>query len=252
MVVQYCAGKKKNRQICCGVDLKNLNQACPKDEFPLLNMDLLIDFTAGHAIFSFMDGFSGCNQIRMAPRDVEKTAFRTPIKNFYYTMMPFGLKNSSVTYQHTMTTIFHNMMHCEMEDYVDDIMVKSRKQKDHLKVLRRVFERCRLFKLRMYLQKYAFEISIGKFLGFLVHNRGIDVDPTKVTTIATMKSPTTVKELKSFLGKVSYIKRFIPDLVSFTLPFTRLLKKGHSFEWGGEQQKAFQKLQQIMMTLPMV
>ena len=81
------------------MDFKNLNRACPKDEFPLPNMDLLIDSAAGSAMFSFMDGFSGYNQIKMALRDAEKTAFRTPMGNFYYTMMSFGLKNAGVTYQ---------------------------------------------------------------------------------------------------------------------------------------------------------
>ena len=75
------------------------------------NMDLLIDSTAGSAMFLFMDGFSGYNQIRMAPKDAEKTAFRTPMGNFYYTVMPFGLKNAGATYQRAMTAIFHNMMH---------------------------------------------------------------------------------------------------------------------------------------------
>ena len=82
--------KKKNGQIRCCVDFRNLNKTCPKDEFPLPNMDLLIDPAAGNALFSFMDGFSGYNQIKMAPKDVEKTAFRTPMGNFYYTVMPFG------------------------------------------------------------------------------------------------------------------------------------------------------------------
>ena len=95
-----------------------------------------------------------------------------------------------------------------------------------------------------------FGVSAGKFLGFLVHRRGIDVNPKKAIAITTMKPPSTVKELKSFLGKVSYIRRFIPSLVSITLAFAKLLKKGQSFEWGGEQKKAFKKLQQIMMNLP--
>ena len=79
-------------------------------------MDLLIDSTAGHAMFSFMDEFSGYNQIRMSTKDVEKTAFRTPIDNLHYNVMPFGLKNAGVTYQRTMTTMFHDMMHKEIED----------------------------------------------------------------------------------------------------------------------------------------
>ena len=103
--------KKKNGQIRCCVDFRNLNKAHLKDEFPLPNMDLLIDSVARSAMFSFMDGFSGYNQIRMAPKDAEKTAFKTPMGNFYYTIMPFGLKNAGTTYQRAMTAIFHNMMH---------------------------------------------------------------------------------------------------------------------------------------------
>ena len=103
--------KKKNGQIRCCVDYRNLNKACPKDEFLLPNMDLLIDFAVGSVMFSFMDGFSGYNKIRMVPKDVEKIAFRTPIGNFYYTVMPFGLKNAGATYQWTMTAIFHDMTH---------------------------------------------------------------------------------------------------------------------------------------------
>jgi len=84
--------KKKNGQIQCCVDFRNLNRVCPKDKFPLPNMYLLINYVVGNAMFSFMNGFSRYNQIRMAPKDVKKTAFRMPIDNFYYTVMPFGLK----------------------------------------------------------------------------------------------------------------------------------------------------------------
>ena len=90
--------KKKNGQIRCCVDFRNLNKTCPKDEFPLPNIDLLVDSAVGSSMFSFMDGYSGYNQIRMAAKDEEKTTFRTPIGNFYYTVMPFGLKNARATY----------------------------------------------------------------------------------------------------------------------------------------------------------
>jgi hypothetical protein len=242
--------KKKNGQIRCCVDFRNLNKACPKDEFPLPNMDLLIDSAVGNAMFSFMDGFSGYNQIRISSKDAEKTAFRTPIGNFYYTVMPFGLKNTGATYQRTMTAMFHDMIHQKIEDYVDDIVVKSKRREDHLEVLRRVFERCRLYKLKMNPPKCAFGVSAGKFLGFLVHNRGIDVDPAKASTIATMKPPTSHKELKSFLGRLSYIRRFIPGLTAVTSTFSHLLKKGVSFNWPAECQEAFERIQAIMTKLP--
>uniref|UniRef100_A0A2N9E3P2 RNA-directed DNA polymerase n=1 Tax=Fagus sylvatica TaxID=28930 RepID=A0A2N9E3P2_FAGSY len=213
--------KKKNGQIRCCVDFRNLNKACPKDEFPLPNMDLLIDSAAGHAMFSFMDGFSGYNQIFMTPRDAEKTAFRTPIGNFYYTVMPFGLKNSKT-------------------------------RGDHFGILKKVFERCQLYKLKMNPLKCAFGVSAGKFLGFLVHQCGIDVDPARASVIATMKPPTTHKELKSFLGKLSYIRRFIPGLAAVTSTFAPLLKKGAPFHWSIECQEAFEKVQDIMTKLPTV
>ena len=91
--------------------------------------------------------------------------------NFYYTVMPFGLKNAGATYQRAMMAIFHDMMHKELEDYVDDIVVKSRKREEHFRVLKRVFERCRAFKLRMNPLKCTFRVSSRKFLGFLVHSR---------------------------------------------------------------------------------
>ena len=165
-------------------------------------MDMLIDSAAGHAMFSFMDGFSGYNQIRMSSKDAVKTAFQIPIGNFHYTVMPFGLKNAGATYQRAMTAIFHDMIHKEIKDYVDDIVVKSKTRGDHLAILRKVFERCRLYKLRMNPLKCAFGVKVGKFLGFLVHQKGIDVDPSKVQAIITMQPPTTLTQLKSFLGKL--------------------------------------------------
>jgi hypothetical protein len=186
------------------------------------------------------------------PKDAEKTAFCTPIGNFYYTVMLFSLKNAGATYQRTMTAMFHDMMHHKIEDYVDDIVVKSKKREDHLAVLRKVFERCRLYKLKMNPLKCAFGVSTGKFLGFLVHQRGIDVDPTRASAIATMKPPTTHKELKSFFGKLSYIRRFIPGLAAVTSTFAPLLKKGVPFRWSLECQQAFEKVQDIMTKLPTI
>ena len=138
-----------------------------------------------------------------------------------------------------MTAIFHDMMHQELEDYVDNIVVKSRRREEHFHVLKRVFKRCRAFKLRMNPLKCTFGVSSREFLG---HSRGIDVNPAKATAIATMRPPTTVKELKSFLGKVSYIRRFISALASITSAFTKLLRKWQNFEWGETQQTAFKRL----------
>ncbi|KAL5580838.1 hypothetical protein UlMin_013280 [Ulmus minor] len=168
--------KPKNGTIRCCVDYRDLNRACPKDEFPLPNIDTLIDATAGHELFSFMDGFSGYNQIRMSPEDAEKTASRTPFGNFHYVVMPFGLKNAGATYQRAMIAIFHDIIHDFVEDYVDDLVVKSKSAADHVSHLRKVFERCRKYKLKMNPKKYAFAVNTRKFLGVMVHRDGIMID----------------------------------------------------------------------------
>ena len=149
--------------------------------------------------------------------------------------MPFDLKNAGATYQRTIIVIFHDMMHREMEDYVDNIVVKSKTKAGHFQILEQVFERCRRYKLRMNPMKCAFKVSTEKFLGFLIHHRGISVNPAKATAITTMKRPTTIRELKSFLVRVSYIRRFVPRLASVTSGLSKLLKKGAEFTWGIEQ-----------------
>lgn len=111
-----------------------------------------------------------------------------------------------------------------------------------MKMLRKVFKWCKLYKLRMNPPKCVFGVFVGKLLGFIVHSRGIDADPTKASAIATLKPQYTIKESKSFLGKVAYIRRFRLGLALITSAFAKLLRKGRGFVWGSEQQKAFHKL----------
>ncbi|CAL2228165.1 unnamed protein product [Prunus armeniaca] len=133
--------KKINGQICICVDFRDLNEAFPKDDFPLPIIELMVDATTSHEALSFMDGSSGYNQIRMLPEDEELTAFRTPKGIYCYKVMPFGLKNAGTTYQHVMQKIFGDMLHKNVECYVDDLVIKSKRREDHLKDLRMVFNR---------------------------------------------------------------------------------------------------------------
>ncbi|KAL0437809.1 UNVERIFIED_CONTAM: Transposon Tf2-12 polyprotein [Sesamum radiatum] len=121
--------RKKNGQIRVCVDFRDLNNACPKDDYPLPIAELMIDATTGHEALSFMDGSSGYNQIRMAPADEELTAFRTPKGIYCYRVMPFGLKNAVAIHQRAMQRIFNDMLHKNVECYVDDFVVKSKKRR---------------------------------------------------------------------------------------------------------------------------
>lgn len=112
---------KYDKSICVCTDFRDLNKACLNDDFPLPNIDMIV----GHEMYSLMDGFFSYNQIKIALEDQEKTTFTCAWGTFYYTVMPFGLKNTDTTYQRAMTTIFQDMMHKNMEDYIDDTLAKS-------------------------------------------------------------------------------------------------------------------------------
>ena len=122
------------------MDFRDLNKACPKDDFQLPHIDLLVDNTSGYQMLSFMDGFLGYNHIHLAEEDQEKTAFTTPWGTYCYVVMPFGLKNTRATYQRAMVAIFHDLIHVDMEVYVDDILVKSKTRESHPQVLKRVLQ----------------------------------------------------------------------------------------------------------------
>ena len=132
---------KNDGKVRVCVDFKDLNKASPKDDFPFPHIDLLVNSTADHLMLSFMDGFSGYNQILMAQEDMEKTTFIIEWGTYCYRVMSFGLKNAGATYQRAATTLFHDMMHRDVKVYVDDMIVKSRGRADHLAALERFFER---------------------------------------------------------------------------------------------------------------
>ena len=152
---------KKDGNVRMCMDFRDLNKACPNDDFLLPHIDVLVDNKAGSALISFMDGFSGYNQIKMAPRDMTKTTFTTEWGIYCYTVMPFGLKNMGATCQRMATTLLYDMMHNEVEVYVDDMIVKSKEREGHIVNLRNSFERIKKYKLRLNPQKCTFGVTAG-------------------------------------------------------------------------------------------
>ncbi|KAG9447196.1 hypothetical protein H6P81_013324 [Aristolochia fimbriata] len=201
---------------------------------------------------TFLSSISGYNQIRMDPKDEELTAFRTPKGIFCYKVMPFGLKNAGATYQRAMQNIFDDFLHKRVECYVDDLVVKTKQRANHLLDLRAVFERLRRFQLKMNPLKCAFGVTSGKFLGFLVHHRGIEIDQSKIDAIQKMPVPRNVSELKSFQGHLAYIRRFISNLAGRCQHFSRLLKKGTPFEWDDACRNAFNNIKAYLTKPPVL
>ena len=142
-----------------------------------------------------MDGFSRYNQIRMALKNREKTVFVTIWGTFCYKVMPFGLKNAKTTYQRAMVTLFHDMMHKEIEVYVDDLIAESREDESHVENLRKLFKRLRKFQLKLNPAKCTFGATFENLLGFIVSKKRIEVDPDKIKAIQNLPPPITQKEV---------------------------------------------------------
>jgi len=243
---------KKDGKVRMCVDYRDLNRASPKDDFPLPHIDTLVDNTATSTLYLFMDGLSGYNQIKMAPEDIEKTTFITLWGTFCYKVMSFGLKNAGATYQRAMVTLFHDMMHKEIEVYVDDMIAKSASEEEHLVSLKKLFERLRKYKLRLNPSKCTFGVRSGKLLGFIVSQRGIEVDPDKVRAILEMPHPVTEKEVRGFLGRLNYIARFIFQLTATCEPIFKLLRKNQAVKWNEDCQIAFVKIKQYLREPPIL
>ena len=206
-------------------------------------IDMLVDFTANNELLSFMDGFTRYNQILLVIDDISKTTFRCPgsLGLFEWMVMLFCLKNADATYQRAMNAIFNDMLGHHMEIYIDDILVKSKKVAEDVNHLRKSFEMMRLHQLKLNPLQCAFRVQAGNFVGFLVHQTGVEVDQNKARAIISAKAPQNKKELHKLLGQVNYLRNFISNMVGKTKVFSDLIKpkEVEEFKWEKQHQIAF-------------
>jgi hypothetical protein len=185
----------------------------------------------------------------MAEEDISKTAFICPgfVGLFEWVVMTFGLKNAGATYQRAMNLIFHDLLGIIVEVYIDDIVVKLASLNSHLADLRLAFEKNASVWFKDESTQITFGVSAGKFLGFIVHEKGVEIDPKKIESIKKVQAPTSKKELQRFLGKVNYLRRFICNMsgkVDAFIPLLRL-KSGAEFTWGQNSKRLLMRLRVI-------
>ncbi|GKV21495.1 hypothetical protein SLEP1_g31472 [Rubroshorea leprosula] len=215
--------KKANGKWRMCIDYTNLNHTCPKDCYLMPSIDRLVEAASGNERLSLLDAYSGYHQVPMAPEDEEKTSFYAGDKIYCYVMMPFGLKNAGATYQKMVTIVFRAQIGKNLEVYVDDIVVKSRKAKDHLADLDETFNNLRKNRMRLNQAKCIFGVESGQFLGFMVSRRGIEVNPEKIRVIAKMEPPKSVKDIQRLTGRVAALHRFISKSADKCLPFFKII-----------------------------
>ena len=242
--------KKENRKWRICMDFMDLNKACPKDGFPLPRIDQLVDSITGHKILTFMDAFSRYNQIKMAEEDQEKTIFITSQGLYCYKVIPFGLKDAGATYQRLVNKMFSKQIGRNMEVYVNDMLVKSKEKLTHLDNLKETFTTLRQYQMKLNPSKCAFGVALGKFLGFMVSQRGIEANPKKVQAILDMKLPKIVKEVQKLTGRIAALNRFVSKAMDKCLSFFKMLKQ--SFAWTDECEAALQELKHYLSNPPLL
>jgi hypothetical protein len=246
--------EKESGKLRVCIDFRNLNRATLKDEYLMPIADTLINNASGNKIISFLDGNARYNQIFMVEEDASKTTFICPgfIGLFEWVVMTFGLKNAGATYQRAMNLIFHELLGNTVEVYIDDIVVKSAEFGSHLADLPKAFDKIRQYGLKINPRKCAFGVSAGKFLGFVIHEHGIEIDPGRIKSIRNVGPSTCKVEVQKFLGKVNYLRRFISNLVgkidAFTLSFS--LRMMPNSLGGQSSRKHLISLKNIYLRLP--
>ena len=205
-------------------------------------IDQIIDSTAGCERLSFLDAYSGYNQIRLKEEDEVKTAFITPYGVFCYRTMPFGLKNAGATYQRMMQKCLATQIGKNFQVYIDDVVITTKQGSSLIDDLRETFDNLDKFRLKLNPTKCSFGVPAGELLGYLVSARGIEANPKKIEAILTMKRPTKLKEVQQLAGRVAALSRFIARLREKALPLYALMRKTSKFEWTDAAQAALDEL----------
>jgi hypothetical protein len=234
------------------VDYTSLNKACPKEPFSLPRIDQVVDLTAGCELLSFLDAYSGYHHIPLAETDQPATMLITPFGCFCYVKMSFGLKNAGPTYQWCMQSCFKGQIGCNLEVYVDDIVVKTRRGDSVTLNLEETFSNLWHFNIRLNPEKCTFGVPRGKLLGYIITKCVIEANLDKISGIAEISQVRNVKDVQRLMGFIAALSRFVSHLGEHGLPLYKLLKKFDSFHWTDETQKALDDLKALISKPPVL
>ena len=185
-------------------------------------------------MLSFLDAFFGYHQIPMYPLDAEKTSFITPHGLFCYNVMPFGLKNVGATYQRFVTKMFRPLLGKTMEVYIDDMLIKSKERPDHANHLQHAFDLLRTYGMKLNPTKCTFGVSAGRFLGFMMTQRGIEANPSQLKSILESPAPSSRKDIQQLTGRLAALGRFISRFIDRLKSFFATLRGVNRVGWNEE------------------
>jgi hypothetical protein len=244
--------KKKDGSMRMCIDYWELNKVTIKNRYPLPRIDDLLDQLQGARVFSKVDLRSGYHQVLVKEEDIPKTAFRTRYGHYEFLVMSFRLTNTPEIFMDTMNRVFHDYLDQFTVVFIDDILIYSKTLEEHNEHLRKVLERLRSEKLYAKLEKCEFWLDSVSFLGHVISGEGVAVDPEKVKDVVEWTRPTSVFEIRSFLGLAGYYRRFIEGFSKLSRPLTALTQKNARFVWTDECEQCFQELKRRLVTAPVL
>ncbi|KAL0534153.1 hypothetical protein IC582_028437 [Cucumis melo] len=244
--------KKKDGSMRLCIDYRELNKVTVKNRYPLPRIDDLFDQLQGATVFSKIDLRSGYHQLRIRDGDIPKTAFRSRYGHYEFVVMSFGLTNAPAVFMDLMNRVFKDFLDSFVIVFIDDILIYSKTEAEHEEHLHQVLETLRANKLYAKFSKCEFWLRKVTFLGHVVSNEGVSVDPAKIEAVTNWPRPSTVSEIRSFLGLAGYYRRFVEDFSRIASPLTQLTRKGTPFVWSPACERSFQELKQKLVTAPVL
>ena len=245
--------KKPSGDFRLCVDFRKVNLVTKRDSYPLPYMENILSKLREARYISTIDLKNGYWQVPLEDSSKPITAFTVPERGlFQFKVLPFGLHNAPATFQRLMDEVLREEMGTKCFCYLDDIVLVSETYEEHLSSLARIFNKLRSAGLRINKEKSFFCRQELRYLGHVVSPAGIGVDPEKVECILQYPVPKNLKQLRSFLGLISWYRRFIPNFSNFSAPLTQLLKKNQRWDWSEEAQKAFEEFKSCLVKAPIL
>lgn len=241
--------KDGSKRFC--VDFRQLNKITKTNSWPLPLIDDLLDQLGKASYFTSLDLKSGYWQVQIQEQDKEKTTFVCHRGLFEFNVMPFGLCNAPQVFSDLMSVVLQGLDSFVLA-YLDDILIFSKSIEEHERHLRTVFDRLRQHGLKLKAKKCSFMKEQTQYLGFIIDKRGVRPDPDKVAAIRSLPSPTSVREVRSFIGMCSYYRRYVPNFSKIAEPLVSFTKKYAKIKWNDQCQQAFNYIKDSLTVIPLL
>nr|GFB66008.1 putative reverse transcriptase domain-containing protein [Tanacetum cinerariifolium] len=248
--VLFVKNKDGSFRMC--IDYRELNKLTIKNKYPLPRIDDLFDQLQGLSVYSKIDLLFGYHQLRIREEDILITAFRTRYGHYEFQVMPFGLTNAPAVFMDLMNHVCKSYLDKFMIVFIDDILIYSINKEEHGEHLKTILKLLKDEKLYAKFSKCDFWLNSVQFLGHVIDSSGIHVDLAKIEAIKSWAAPTTLIEVRQFLGLAGYYRRFIKEFSLIAKPLSKLTQKNKPFVWGNNEKEEFQTLKRKLCSAPIL